>query len=188
MQQIADVKYASAVLQWDQETYLPSKGNAVRGRQIATLNEIAHQKFATEKTGALLNELLAANNLSDAQNKNVQLSLYDYNRANKFTSDFVRTMTETVNKSFHAWIQARKENSFAAFQQPLDELIQLKKHEADILGYANHPYDALMNDYDKGLTVSITDKIFAELKPQLSSLLNEIANKMNIPFFDAIYK
>ena len=54
MQQIADVKYASAVLQWDQETYLPSKGNAVRGRQIATLNEIAHQKFATEKTGALL--------------------------------------------------------------------------------------------------------------------------------------
>lgn len=180
MQQIADVKYASAVLQWDQETYLPSKGNAIRGQQIATLNEIAHQKFATEKTGALLNELIAANDLSDAQNKNVQLSLYDYKRANKFTSDFVRTMTETVNKSFHAWMQARKENSFAAFQQPLDELIQLKKQEADILGYANHPYDALMNDYDKGLTVSITDKIFAELKPQLSNLLNEIANKTQL--------
>ena len=27
LQKIADIKYASAVLQWDQETYLPKKGN-----------------------------------------------------------------------------------------------------------------------------------------------------------------
>ncbi|MFM2327870.1 MAG: hypothetical protein RIR31_2072, partial [Bacteroidota bacterium] len=45
MQKIADVKYASAVLQWDQETYLPKKGNDCRGTQIATLSEIAHQLF-----------------------------------------------------------------------------------------------------------------------------------------------
>ena len=57
MQQIADVKYASAVLQWDQETYLPSKGNDFRGRQIATLNEMAHTLFTEEKLGALLLEL-----------------------------------------------------------------------------------------------------------------------------------
>ena len=37
-QEIADIKYASAVLQWDQETYLPRKGNDTRGRQIATLS------------------------------------------------------------------------------------------------------------------------------------------------------
>ena len=43
LQKIADVKNALAVLQWDQETYLPPKGNDFRGRQIATLNEMAHQ-------------------------------------------------------------------------------------------------------------------------------------------------
>ena len=53
MQKIADVKYAAAVLQWDQETYLPPKGNDFRGRQIATLNEIAHQHITEEKLGAL---------------------------------------------------------------------------------------------------------------------------------------
>jgi carboxypeptidase Taq len=57
MQKIADVKYASAVLQWDQETYLPKKGNDCRGRQIATLSEIAHQLFTDEKLGQLLQEL-----------------------------------------------------------------------------------------------------------------------------------
>ncbi len=180
LQKIADVKYASAVLQWDQETYLPSKGNDFRGRQIATLNELAHQQFTNEHVGELLQELNAVTGLTDTQKRNAQLSLEDYTKATKFSSRFVRTMSETVNKSFHAWIQARKENSFAAFEKPLDELIELKKQEAAILGYVNHPYDALMNDYDKGLTVAITDKIFAELKPQLSALLDQIKNKPQV--------
>ncbi|MEI8059999.1 MAG: carboxypeptidase M32, partial [Ferruginibacter sp.] len=138
MQQIADIKYASAVLQWDQETYLPPKGNALRGQQIATLSELAHQQFVHNDIGAMLYELNEKTGLNDIQKRNVELSLYDYTKATKFTSSFVRTMSETVNKSFHAWIQARKENSFATFQQPLDELIKLKIQEADILGYEKH--------------------------------------------------
>jgi carboxypeptidase Taq len=180
MQKIADVKYASAVLQWDQEIYLPKKGNDCRGTQIATLSEIAHQLFTDEKMGHLLNELIVTDNLSDKQKRNVQLSLEDYTKASKLTSHFVRQMSETVNKSFHAWIQARKENSFSTFQQPLHDLIQLKKQEADLLGYENHPYNALMNDFDKGLTVSITDKVFTDLKPQLTFLLDAIKNKCQI--------
>ena len=180
MQQIADIKYASAVLQWDQETYLPPKGNALRGQQIATLSELAHQQFTHSDVGDLLRALHEQAGLDEKQKRNAALSLYDYNKATKFSSSFVRTMSETVNKSFHAWIQARKENSFAIFQQPLDELIQLKKQEADIIGYDKHPYDALMNDYDKGLTVAITDKIFADLKPQLSHLLDIIKNKEQV--------
>ncbi|MEO7308702.1 MAG: carboxypeptidase M32 [Ferruginibacter sp.] len=180
MQKIADVKYASAVLQWDQETYLPPKGNDIRGRQLATLSEIAHQQFTSDDTGALLNELMTKNDLDDKEQKNVELSLYDHNKSKKLSSDFVRKMSETVNRSFHAWIQARKENSFAGFEKPLDELIQLKKQEAEMLGYQQHPYNALMNDYDRGLTVAIVDKVFADLKPQLSILLDTIRNKTQV--------
>jgi carboxypeptidase Taq len=126
MQKIADVKYASAVLQWDQETYLPPKGNELRGKQIATLSEMAHQQFTDEKVGVLLNELSGRNDLADKEKRNIQLSLEDYIKAKKFTSDFVRKMSEATNKSFHAWIRSRKENSFAAFEKPLHDLIQLK--------------------------------------------------------------
>jgi len=180
MQKIADVKYASAVLQWDQETYLPPKGSSIRGRQIATLSEVAHQQFTDDNTGSLLNELNAKTDLNDREKKNVQLSLEDYNKNKKLTSEFVRKMSEQVNKSFHAWIQARKENSFSGFLQPLDELIQLKKQEADMLGYQHHPYNALMNDYDKGLTVAVVDKVFEKLKPQLTVLLDTIKNKKQV--------
>ena len=180
MQKIADVKYASAVLQWDQETYLPPKGNDLRGRQIATLSEIAHQQFTDEKMGAILLELNSREDLQPAEKRNVQLSLEDYNRNKKLSSDFVRKMSEQVNQSYHAWTKASTENSFAIFQQPLNELIQLKKQEADMLGYEQHPYNALMNDYDKGLTVSTVDNIFADLKPQLLVLLNSIKDKTQV--------
>ncbi len=177
MQKIADVKYASAVLQWDQETYLPPKGNDFRGQQIATLNEIAHQQFTDEKLGGLLLDLNAKENLSAIEKRNIQLSLEDYTRNKKLSSDFVRKMSEAVNKSYHAWAQARTENSFAVFQQPLHHLIQLKKQEADMLGFEQHPYNALMNDYDKGLTVATVDAIFSDLKPRLLVLLDDIKNK-----------
>jgi carboxypeptidase Taq len=174
MQKIADVKYASAVLQWDQETYLPPKGSDFRGRQLATLSEIAHEQFTHEKMGAILFELASKDDLSDTEKRNVQLTLEDYQKNKKFTSAFVRKMSETVNKSFHAWVSALKENSFAVFQNPLHEVIELKKQEADLLGYEKHPYNALMNDYDKGLTVEITDNLFSSLRPQLSALFEII--------------
>ncbi len=177
MQKIADVKYASAVLQWDQETYLPPKGQDIRGGQIATLSEIAHERFADKKLGALLKDLLSKEDLGEREKKNVLLTLEDYDKNKKYSSAFVRRMSETINKSFHAWISARKENAFAVFQKPLDDLIQLKKQEADILGYEHHPYNALMNEYDKGLTVEITDNLFSSLRPQLGDLLQLISNQ-----------
>ena len=180
MQKIADVKYASAVLQWDQETYLPIKGNYFRGRQLATLSEIAHEQFTTEAMGALLNELNSKDGLSASEEKNIALSLEDYNRSKKLTSDFVRKMSETVTASYHAWVEARNQNYFSTFEQPLHKLIELKKQEADMLGYEVHPYNALMNEYDKGLTVETVDTIFTNLKPQLLNLLAEIKNKPQV--------
>ncbi len=180
MQKIADVKYASAVLQWDQETYLPPKGNHFRGRQLATLSEIAHEQFTTAEMGAILNELNNKENLSSSNKKNVALSLDDYNRSKKLSSDFVRKMSETVTTSYHAWVNARNENSFASFEQPLNKLIELKKQEADMLGYEIHPYNALMNEYDKGLTVETVDAIFLNLKPQLLILLEKIKNRPQV--------
>src|SRR5579859_7049127 len=85
MQKIADVKFSAAVLQWDQETYLPPKGAEFRGRQLATLSEIAHEWFIAPELGNLLVELHSRQDLHADQKKNVALSLEDYNKQKKFT-------------------------------------------------------------------------------------------------------
>ena len=174
MSRIADVKAASAVLQWDQETYLPPKGAPFRGQQISTLSELAHQLFSEDTLGDLLNELNTSDSLPAAQKKNVQRTLDDYNKNKKYTSHFVRALSEQVNKCFHAWIEARKQNSFAVYENNLHILVQLKKEETQILGYQQHPYDALLDEYEKGATVALLDKTFATLLPPLKELFEKI--------------
>lgn len=180
LQKIADLKYASAVLQWDQETYLPPNGNEIRGRQLATLNEIAHAMFADEKTGAIIRDALAQNDLSPQERRNAELSLEDYERAVKLSPAFVRKMSEVVNKSFHSWIAAREQNDFKVFEKPLQEVIDVKREEAEQLGYVHHPYDALMNDYDKGLTTAKADQLFTDLRVRLKQLLDEISSQPQV--------
>ncbi len=174
MARIADLRNASAVLQWDQETYLPTKGAAFRGQQISTLAELSHQLFSEEALGDILNTLNEKEDLSPEQKRNVALTLEDYNKNKKYTSAFVRALSDAVNKAFHSWIEARKQASFALYQKDLDALVQLKKEEAQVLGYTDHPYDALLNEYEKGATVQLLDKTFDNLLPQLKELYESI--------------
>src|SRR5580698_7762549 len=88
MQKIADIKYSAAVLEWDQETYLPPKGASARSRQLASLSEIAHEWLTAPALGDLLQELYQHADLEDDQRRNVELSLEDYNKQKKFSPAF----------------------------------------------------------------------------------------------------
>lgn len=180
MRKIADIKYASAVLQWDQETYLPVKGGEIRGQQIATLSEIAHRSFIDDHLGKLLQELMSADGLSPRQRKNVALTWEDYTKQKKFTSTFVRELAETVSKSFHSWIDARKENDFSLFANDLVRLIELKRQETDLLGYTDHPYNALLNDHDKGSSVNLLNEVFQNIRQSLGGTLQKILSRPQV--------
>lgn len=180
LQKIADIKYAAALLQWDQETYMPAKGAGNRGRQLATLTELAHTAATSKELGDLLKELNVTDGLTADEKANVSLSLYDFENDTKLPAAFVRESTEAIQKSFHAWLQARKANDFKIFESPLQTLIEIKRREADYLGYDVHPYNALMNVYDRGLTVKVVDDVFENLKPQLSAILKAVVNKPQV--------
>jgi carboxypeptidase Taq len=174
MRKIADVRFANAVLQWDQETYLPAKGASFRGQQISTLSEISHQLFSTEEFGNILKELNSRTDLGEDEKRNVELSYEDYVKNKKYSSAFVRALSEQINKTFHCWIDARKQNSFSVYQGELSKLVDLKKQEADLLGYKDHPYNALLDEFEKGATVALVDKVFFGLLPEISELLERI--------------
>jgi carboxypeptidase Taq len=180
LRKIADIKYAMALLQWDQETYMPPKGAGFRARQTATLSETAHRMFTEENFRNLLLELKGRSGLDDAQQKNIALSWYDYSQQEKLPAAFVRQLSEAVSKSFESWLNARKLNDFHHFQPDLSALVTLKKQEADLLGYEQHPYNALLNQYERGITVSQLDQLFGSLTPPLKELLDNIAGRPQV--------
>ncbi len=177
MQKIADVKYSLAVLQWDQETYMPVQGSNFRAQQMATLSEMAHELFTRESFRDLLQALMASSDLDVLQKKNVELSWYDYSQQQKIPGDFVREMSMAISRSYQSWIEARRQNSFSFFEKDLSQLVQLKKQEAEILGYELHPYNALLNQYERGCTVNLLDKVFSELQAPLKDLLTKIKSR-----------
>jgi carboxypeptidase Taq len=83
-------------------------------------------------------------------------------------------MSETVSRSFHTWNRAKKESRFSVFEKELADIVELKKEEADMLGYAGHPYDSLMDEFEKGSTVKGLDKIFGNILPKLQAILEKI--------------
>ncbi|HEX2533618.1 MAG TPA: carboxypeptidase M32 [Chitinophagaceae bacterium] len=180
MRRIADIRNATALLQWDQETYLPPKGAAFRGQQISTLSELSHNLFTEEALGRLLQDLLAAGDLTPTERRNVELTWEDYEKQKKYSGAFVRALSDRTNKAFHSWIEARRANSFAGYAPDLGALIDLKKQEAELLGYEGHPYNALLNEFEKGATVALLDQTFGDLLPGLKDLLDRIARQPQV--------
>jgi carboxypeptidase Taq len=180
MQQIADVRNAMAVLGWDQETYLPEKGAAFRGQQLTTLSTIAHEMFTATELGEVLQELRQRGDLTPVQRRNVELSLEDYEKNRKYPSSFVADLAQTTNACYHAWIKARKAGSYAEFEPVLAKMVQLKQQETHILGYEGHPYNALLNEYEKGATTTMLDAIFNDVKQALTPLLRRIEQQPQV--------
>lgn len=180
MQKITDVRMATAVLGWDQETYLPEKGAGFRGQQITTLSSIAHELSTEKALGDLLRELHQRHDLDAVPKRNVDLALEDYEKHLKYPAPFVAALSQATNASYHAWIKARKANDYQLFAPELANMISLKKQEADLLGYTGHPYNALLDEYEKGATVAMLDTIFGEVKTALTPLLQQIAARPQV--------
>ncbi len=177
MRRIADIKYAAAVLQWDQETYMPAQGAAGRARQLATLSELAHIYSTDTQLENIVKDLLARTDLDTKQHHNVVLTAEDIDKQKKLSSAFVRQLSEAISKAFNAWIEARRNNSFSYFEKALDELVSLKKAEAEQLGYEQHPYNALLKDYEKSTDVARLDAVFDSIVQPLQEILQHLTGQ-----------
>lgn len=98
---------------------MPVKSASGRAKQLATLAELAHQLFTEEKTGNLLEELAGRNDLPENEKTNVELSLYDYRKEKKLSTELVRNLSEVTSQSYQSWLMARKNNSFAFLKMTL---------------------------------------------------------------------
>src|ERR1051326_7316136 len=175
MRKIADINYSAAVLGWDQETYMPPQGAEIRAQQLSTLAGIAHELSTGDELGDLLKKLNADDSLSEKEKKNVKQSLKDYNDRKKYTTAFVQQMSRSVSEAFQAWQEAKNKSDFSLFAPKLEKLVKLKREECNILGYKDHPYDALLDQYEPGARTADLSVLFEDVRGQLVDFVKKIA-------------
>lgn len=178
MEQVQDLNSALALLHWDNEVNAPAKGASHRGKQIATLSTLAHQQATTPALGHLLEQLYTQQQDLGAQEAaNIRLSLDHYQRSQKLPAKFVRRLATAKANAFQAWLKARAANDFGIYQPALQAIVDLMREQAELWGYADHPYDALLHEYERGSTVAELDQLFAEVRQELVPLARTITEQ-----------
>jgi carboxypeptidase Taq len=175
---IADLESAAAVLRWDQETQMPPGGAEGRALQLATLARLAHELMTSDATRRLLDEAErsargAAPDSDDAAL--VRMTRRDLDRATKLPAEFVAEQRRAAAIATHAWRDAREANDFPAFRPHLARMFDFARREADYIGYTNHPYDALVDGYDPGMTALELEALFGRLLAVIVPLVRAIA-------------
>ena len=173
LQKAADLTNAAALLEWDHEVYMPHKGAGFRGRQLATLAGQAHEIVTGQRFETILQQL-AAHELTSEQEANVKLSLSDFEKNKKLPPSFIETLSKQTTECFNDWVEARKLNDYKVFEPSLTKMIALKQQQAELYGYEWHPYDPLLDEYEKGANVKMLDAVFNKIKEKLPPVLAKI--------------
>lgn len=180
LQEVIDLRAAASVLRWDQSTYMPPGGSAARGRQLALLQRLAQETFTDPAIGRLLDALQPyADSLPDDADDAalIRVTRRQYERASKVPPAFTAEMAQHGAASYAVWSQARPANDFTAVQPYLEKTLELSRRYADFFpGYA-HPADPLIEYVDYGMSVAILRRLFADLRTQLTALVQTISQQ-----------
>ncbi len=167
LKEIAHLVSISAILSWDQEVHMPSKGADVRAESLSYLSGLIHSSFIALDTNGLLSTLKKDLDTKKVKGNDaviVRETWKDYERQHKLSESFVKELSSVTSKAQNVWIEARKKNDFKLFQPWLEKIIKLKQQEAEMIGYKDSPYDALIDQYEPGMTAGEAAKILNDLK------------------------
>ena len=174
LQELSDLSSTGALLSWDQAVLMPPKGAASRARAMATIESIGHGRLTDPAIGELLDELSSEDSLDEVQEATVRLLKREYERATKVPDKLVKEISHTTSLAYQAWTQARPSSDFAAFQPHLEKIFDLKKEQADAIGYENERYDALLDIYEPGMTSTEVEEMFSQLNEGLQPIVDAV--------------
>jgi carboxypeptidase Taq len=165
------------LLGWDEDTYMPAGGVAHRGRQMALLAGLVHERQTDPRLADLLAAVEGSPLVADpasAQAVNVCELRRSHDRACRLPRKLVEELAQVTSIAQKEWAIARRRADFARLQPWLERIIALKRHEVDATGWDADPYDALLEDYEPGARSTDLARLFASLREELAPLLAAI--------------
>jgi len=177
LEEMTHIKAAIAVLQWDQEVFMPKKGADMRAKTISNLIGILHKRFISKDFENLLfkiKKLADKGKLSDNESCIVREVWREFEREKKMPTEFVRELANVCSKAQSVWAEARRKSDFKMFLPYLKKIIELKRKEAKFAGFKKNPYDALLDIYEPYVTTEEISVIFDDLKKFLVPFLKKI--------------
>jgi len=74
-----------------------------------------------------------------------------------------------ISEAYHAWIKARAANDFKLYKKELGNIVAICREEAELIGYEEHPYDALLDVYEPDARTKDLVVLFKDVRANKSS-------------------
>jgi carboxypeptidase Taq len=174
---VNDLLNALSILQWDSRTMMPPGGVMSRARQIATLLGAAREKLLSDETRRVVDAAMAEVSklpAEAAERRSVEQTVAAIAFHERIPAALQTERAELKTIANAAWIKARADSDFAAFAPYLERVVDLARRTADAIGYADHPYDALVAIYEPGETKRSLDALFGELRRGIGPILAKV--------------
>ena len=172
--QVRDLYYAAAVLEWDQEVNMPPGGIDARADQSARLESLGHELFVADEVGQLLDDLQSYEETLPYDSDEASIIRFtrrEYERLVRVPTKLVEDFSRATTQAHHAWMEARKNDDFAAFEPHLKKIVDMRREWAACFAPFDNPYDPLLDEYEPGLTYAQISEVFGGLKPHLVELV-----------------
>jgi carboxypeptidase Taq len=175
---IFDLGMAASLLRWDQTTYMPPGGAEARGRQLALLTELAHQRLTDPEMGRLIDALEKVTFPAESDEAAmVRLARREYDRAAKVPTAFVAEMQSHFSNSYQMWTEARPANDFARMRPVLEKTLEMSRRYSNFFPGYDNIADPLIDQSDPGMKAASVKAIFADLRAQMVPLVQAILSR-----------
>jgi carboxypeptidase Taq len=172
MAQVNDLLSVVNLLNWDARTQMPAGGVVTRGQQVSTLTAMARDLA----TGDTMRRTIEAARAEVAGINDLRLKALDQAEAEigvlaRIPAALIAEAAELKTIAHSAWADARATNDFTAYAPTLERVFAIKRQVASAIGYADHPYDAMVGLYEPGMTLRQLRSLLDPLKTALVPLI-----------------
>ena len=172
--------HALGLLDLDGATAAPSDSWEGRGVTMGVLSEAVYQLIAKPENGALIAYLKEHEAVLDEMEKReLELIAKSYAQLYRIPQEEYVAYNILLNDAQAIWEKAKSADDFSLFQPYLEQIVAYNKKFAGYYDPELAPYDALLNEYEEGMTMEVLDAFFAQLRSAIVPLLDQIRNQQN---------
>ena len=186
--EIRRLSHVAGVLSWDQETYMPVKAVEERSEQLELLSGLVHDRLTSPELGDLLQAAgvserkpFGPDDSAPAERAYLRELYRAYRRSTRLPRRLVTELAKQTAIGQARWVEARKASNFGLFAGQLAVILGLVRESATCLGYREHPYDPLLDEYEPWMKTAEVEQVFAGLRAKLRALVAKIVGSGRKP-------
>lgn len=174
-QKMAAYNYAMGMIYFDSVTVAPKDTAEGRGQALGILSEESYKILVNEDTPILLNYLKEfESKLSEGTRLQLKEIQENYDKISKIPMAEYVEYEMLLNQAQSVWHDAKQKSDYAMFEPYLSKIVDTNRKFASYLNPNKKPYDVWLNEFEKGLDMTIADKYFETIKAQLVPLIRQV--------------